>query len=61
MEQDGLRGGNEVASMLWRELDLRGLLDGGESVSEINFVFDNCPGQNKNRMVLRMLPVLINL
>ena len=46
---------------MWRELDLRGLLDGGESVSEINFVFDNCPGQNKNRMVLRMLPVLINL
>ena len=37
-----------------------GLLD-GQTAKEINLVFDNCTGQNKNRMVLRVLFFLIKL
>jgi hypothetical protein len=30
-------------------------------VKELNLFFDNCGGQNKNRMVLRLLPLLVGL
>jgi hypothetical protein len=33
----------------------------GKKVSEINFIMDNCAGQNKNRMVIRLLFVLVKL
>ena len=54
------KGGNEVASMLWKELKLKGL-QAGSLCKELNFVFDNCAGQNKNRMVLRFIVVLAKL
>ena len=41
------KGGNSVASMTWKTLKLKGLLDGRRAL-EINLVFDNCAGQNKN-------------
>ena len=28
---------------------------------ELNIVFDNCPGQNKNNCVLRLVPFLVEL
>jgi hypothetical protein len=39
---------------------IRGLLNGVLS-NEINLVFDNCAGQNKNRMVYRMLFFMVKL
>ena len=57
---DAKKGGNEVASMLWKNFDRVGLLD-GRTCNEINLVFDNCTGQNKNRMVFRMLFFLVKL
>jgi hypothetical protein len=64
-EADGSKGGNNVSSFMWTELQRRGLINpdwsvNGQPVKEINFVFDNCGGQNKNRMVLRMLLFLVN-
>ena len=67
MEPDGAKGGNNVASLLWKELQLQDLLPqrcptsslilcrSHKATNEVNFVFDNCTGQNKNRYVLRML------
>jgi hypothetical protein len=54
-------------SLLWKELEWKGLLpnnaQAGDHVpaKEINFVFDNCGGQNKNWMVLWMLTILAKL
>jgi hypothetical protein len=61
-ETDGKKGGNNVASMLWNELRRKGLtVHTAAGSKEFNFVMDNCGGQNKNRMVLRMLFVLVKL
>ena len=49
-EGQAKKGGNAVTSMLWKMLQYKGLLNGGTE-HEINLVFDNCAGQNKNRMV----------
>lgn len=59
-EGEGKKGGNSVASMIWKQLELSGLIN-GKCSHEINFVFDNCTGQNKNRMVMRMLVILVKL
>jgi hypothetical protein len=54
------KGGNSVASMLWKLFHLKGLMN-GRTANEINIVFDNCAGQNKNRMVYRMLFFMVKL
>lgn len=59
-EGEAKKGGNSVASMLWKQLKLKGMLN-GKCAKEINFVFDNCAGQNKNRMVTRLLFFLVKL
>ena len=59
-EGEAKKGGNSVASMLWKELKMKGLIN-GRCAKEINFVFDNCAGQNKNRMVTRLLFFLVRL
>ena len=59
-EGEAKKGGNSVASMLWKQLKMKGLMN-GECVKEINFVFDNCAGQNKNRMVTRLLFFMVRL
>jgi hypothetical protein len=46
--------------MLWKMFLMQGLLD-GRTANEINLVFDNCAGQNKNRMVYRMLFFMVKL
>ena len=57
---DAKKNGNAVASMLWKLFHKKGLLN-GKTANEINLVFDNCGGQNKNRMVYRMLFFLVKL
>jgi hypothetical protein len=44
-----------VASILWKMFKMKGLLDSRLPANEINLVFDNCAGQNKNKMVYCML------
>jgi hypothetical protein len=61
-EMEGKKGGNNVASMVWNELSRKGLTKrGSKTVPEIVLVFDNCPGQNKNRHVLRLLFILVGM
>jgi len=70
LEDEGKKGGNNVCSMLWQEFGTQGLLplfdldtgivfDNHVPVPEINLVFDNCGGQNKNRMVFRLLVYMV--
>jgi hypothetical protein len=59
-EGEGKKGGNTVASMLWKFLKLKKITS-ETPAQEINFVFDNCTGQNKNRMVTRFLFFLVKL
>lgn len=59
-EDEGKKGGNNVVSCMYRQLFHDGFLAGDRKhVPEMNFVFDNCGGQNKNRMVLRFLLYVI--
>jgi hypothetical protein len=53
------KGGNNVASLVWANLKRLGIMDAVEPIKELNIVMDNCGGQNKNRMVLRMLHYLV--
>ena len=60
MEFDGKKRGNNVASFLWKQFKLDGLVPQVDPTTqdivdkyhvpakEINLVFDNCGGQNKN-------------
>ena len=63
-EDEGGKGGNNVASLIRRQLNYDEFVGYGKHnkhVKEMNFVLDNCGGQNKNKMVLRMLPWLVNI
>jgi hypothetical protein len=56
------KGGNNVASLLMHHLDHQQVTTAADATGpfkEINFVFDNCGGQNKNRQVLRLLHFLV--
>jgi len=64
LEDVGRKGGDNVASMLWKQLQLKGLIPEDNTkpataAKELNLIFDNCGGQNKNNMVLRMLVFLV--
>ena len=59
-ECGGKKGGNNVASLIWKELFRKGLRK-GMKVKAIWFFFDNCAGQNKNRMVIRESTVFVEL
>ena len=65
LEDMGKKGGNNVASMLWAQLEREGLVPTEEQLpnhkpmKELNLFFDNCGGQNKNRMVFRLLVLLV--
>ena len=59
-EGDGSKGGDNVASLIMKQLEAFGWLEEIESgEAELNLVFDNCTGQNKNNMVLRLVPYLV--
>ena len=65
LEDVGKKGGNNVASMIMEELNSQGLIPTASTVAthqpvnEINLFFDNCGGQNKNKMVIRLLTFLV--
>lgn len=52
----GKKGANNVASLIMKTLELKNLLKpGGETGGELNIIFDNCTGQNKNNTVLKLM------
>jgi hypothetical protein len=52
------KGGINVASLLMEHLEDRGLLLGIKR-RHLNILMDNCSGQNKNNMVLRLAAYLV--
>jgi hypothetical protein len=56
-EEEGGKGGNNVASLIMKHLKDRGFLD-GKKQNQLNIIMDNCPGQNKKNFVLRLAPYL---
>ena len=63
-EGEGKKGGNNVASLIFKQLQYFGWIPYGNEESpskddELNIIFDNCPGQNKNNHVLRLVPYLV--
>ena len=48
------KGGNNVASMLINEFKRLNIMREYETGKELTIVMDNCSGQNKNQMVLRL-------
>eukprot|EP00956_Cyclotella_meneghiniana_P014584 scaffold21901_cov59-Cyclotella_meneghiniana.AAC.1 len=51
----GKKGANNVCSLIVKTLRLKNLLRENESGGELNVVFDNCSGQNKNNAVLKLM------
>ena len=50
-----------MASLLMFTLRKLNVIREGDIGGEVNVVFDNCSGQNKNNMVIRLVPYLIEL
>ena len=65
LEDVGKKGGNNVASMLMMEFQSHGLIPTPATIAthkpvkEINLFFDNCGGQNKNKMIIRLLTFMV--
>ena len=53
-EGEGKKGANNVASLIVKTLRQLNLLQEDSAGGELNIVFDNCSGQNKNNTVLRL-------
>ena len=60
-EGEGRKGGNNVASLLIKYLVQRKWLREDSVGKELNLICDNCGGQNKNNMVIRLAPLLVEL
>jgi hypothetical protein len=57
---DAKKGGNNVASLLVKYLKDKGWMDKSKGArKELTIIMDNCGGQNKNKMVLRLLAILV--
>jgi hypothetical protein len=54
----GKKGANNVASLILKTLRQLNLLREDVAGGELNIVFDNCSGQNKNNTVLKLAPWL---
>ena len=50
----GKKGGTNVASLIVKTLREMKLLQDNEVSGELNIIFDNCSGQNKNNTVLKL-------
>ena len=55
----GKKGGNNVASLLVNELKRLNIMLDNATGKELTIIMDNCAGQNKNRMVLRLATYLV--
>ena len=58
-EGEGAKGGNNVCSLVYKNLEDLGIVNewkesGKKPGRGLTLVFDNCGGQNKNHMVLRL-------
>ena len=54
------KGGNNVASLLYKDIHERGWIDKEQGPrEELTVIMDNCAGQNKNKMVMRMFAWLV--
>jgi hypothetical protein len=53
-EGTGKKGGNNVASIIMKHLSENGVLEPTKKGAKLTLLFDNCPGQNKNNIVLRL-------
>jgi hypothetical protein len=51
----GKKGGTNVASFIVKTLREMKLLQDNEVGGELNIIFDNCSGQNKNNTVLKFV------
>lgn len=60
-EDQGGKGGNNVASLLIYCLTQLGWLIEGSSAMRLSIIMDNCSGQNKNNHVLRLSLWLVEL
>jgi hypothetical protein len=58
-EDQGLKGGNNVASLVMHALKSFGWLAEGKCGKRLSIVMDNCSGQNKNNHVLRLALLLV--
>ena len=59
----GKKGGNNVASLIFKYLKDNGILNLAETKGtgkRLSLIFDNCAGQNKNRMVMRFGQYLVD-
>ena len=62
-EGEGKKGGNSVSSLLYKKLKDDGIISLAKEKgpgNQLSLIFDNCAGQNKNRMVLRFAQYLID-
>ena len=57
----GKKGANNVSSLIMKTLSDLNLLRNDEEGGELNIIFDNCSGQNKNNTVLRQAPWIAEL
>jgi hypothetical protein len=60
-EDQGLKSGNNVASLLLYAFKTFGWLVEGEPTAQLTIIMDNCSGQKKNRQVLRLALLLVEL
>jgi hypothetical protein len=61
-EGEGKKGGNNVASLVHKYLDEQGWINRGRAArKELNIIMDNCGGQNKNKYVLQLAPLFVEL
>lgn len=60
-EDQGSKGGNNVASLLLRALHQLEILEDGKCAKRLSFIMDNCSGQNKNGHVLRLALWLVEV
>ena len=56
----GKKGGNNVASLIMKELGEKGLLNHDKPGFQLTIIMDNCSGQNKNNFVLRLAVFLVD-
>jgi hypothetical protein len=60
-EDQGAKGGNNVASLIMHALESFGWLSSGKCGKRLSIIMDNCSGQNKNNHVLRLSLLLVEL
>jgi hypothetical protein len=58
-ENEASKDGNTVASLVMKSLVEMGIIIPGRKGGKLSIFFDNCPGQNKNNTVLKLVPYLV--